>query len=54
MTYLYENVTELYAFDTEYTEELENITNAYNLSPVIPTLEEWCKTQVLQPSLTRH
>lgn len=54
MTYRYENVTELYAFETEYTEELENISDANNSSPVVPTLEEWCKIQVLQPSLTLH
>lgn len=54
MTYRYENVTELYAYETEYAEDLENIPDANNSSPVVQTLEEWCKIQVLQPSLTLH
>lgn len=44
MTYLCENITELYAFETEYTKELRNIPDAKNSSPLVPTLEELCKT----------
>lgn len=34
---------EPYAFEPEYTEELENLANDNNpSSPIIPTLEEWC------------
>lgn len=32
-----------YAFKSEYTEEVENLpANNKSLSPIIPTLEEWC------------
>lgn len=34
---------EPYAFEPEYTEELENLANDNNPSSlIIPTLEEWC------------